>query len=93
MGVGFFLQVEYENYRIEQKKSYDIIKSKKRISYKPVILYHIERVFGFHFEDAKSSNILYEGVVNQVIWSNEFKDSYIVHCYYSEKEKKSYLSK
>jgi hypothetical protein len=92
LAVGLMFQIKYEKYIRNQKKEYNILYMRNRISYKPAILYYFQ------------STVLRKKDINKyslgLIWKDTGLksyimiyniDEYILECYYTKEEKLKYI--
>lgn len=90
IGFSLFIQIRFENYIYFQKKEYNLLQDRRRISYKPTVIYLV-------FSNNKDLNkrsldlLRYDSKVKK-FKSNYLKDEYILECYYTKKEKENFLS-
>ena len=79
-------QIKFEKYIVNQKEKYNILIERERLSYKPVIIYLIDRK-----NYMKAGGIVYSNCKQKSIFAGRLYDGYIVNCYYRNEEIKSYL--
>lgn len=89
--VTIHFQVKYEKYISTQVKEYNILEGRKRISYKPAVIYYMQSVLlNNHDLNKKSLRLLRQG--SETYKSNYLKDEYILECFYSKKEKTEFIN-
>ena len=82
-------QYEIETYRLKQIKLYGILNNRPRLKYEPAFIYYL-------FDSGSKTNRAFllpyiENNLNEFC-SNGFYDSYIVNCYYTDREITEYLN-
>lgn len=80
--VSSIFQIKIEQYIQNQKEEYGILLNRKRISYKPVVLYLImdkKQYMG-------AGSLVYQQSDSNSILAGRLYDGYIVYCYFSKKE-------
>ncbi len=88
MGSGIKLQIEYEDYIRFQKQEYGLLKERKRLKYTPVLFYLFQlKVLKNKEIDTKSYNIPWEHIKHRNYIVSIYGQKYIVHCYYTDREK------
>jgi hypothetical protein len=92
---SILLQIESENYIAKQNQKYNLLKSRNRVSYLPIAIYHIGKlVFDTGANDKKLTSTIYIKFgenLNNGYSSTGFFDEYMIHCFFSNSEKQQLL--
>lgn len=94
--LGIFFQVKYEQEIQFQQREYNLLKYKKRLRYTPALFYLIKtRIIRGEEIDTLSFNLLYEYIdeTNITQYPTSDQQKYILHCFYTKKEKEDYIAK
>jgi len=93
IGVSLYYQVKVEKYISNQKKAYNILQNRERISYIPVVFYYMKsQKDRDRCLNRLSQDLIYEESnisTRRIIMGY---DEYIMVCFYNKNEKLNYIN-
>lgn len=93
IGVSLYYQVKFEKYISNQKKAYNILQNRERISFIPVVFYYLKsRNDRDRHLNRLSQDLFYEesNISTRLIIMGY--DEYIMACFYNKNEKLNYIN-
>ena len=92
LSFSILFQFKFENYIKFQKKEYNLLNNRKRISYKPAIIYLVEsELYNKKDINKKSLDLLRRNLRFKVYKFSYIKDEYILECFYTREEKENFV--
>jgi|GEM_PF-4295062 hypothetical protein len=93
IGVSLYYQVKFEKYISNQKKAYNILQNRERISFIPAVFYYMKsRNDRDRCLNRLSQDLIYEESnisTRRIIMGY---DEYIIACFYNKNEKLNYIN-